>query len=73
MVYNSQGNSRGMAIVSFTRQGDAAVARAKYNGKIVDGREFYISCERCEAQESVNVNPPPVSAECGWRDAILRQ
>ncbi|RDX47239.1 hypothetical protein OH76DRAFT_1406127 [Lentinus brumalis] len=38
MVYNSQGNSRGMAIVSFTRQGDAAVARAKYNGKIVDGR-----------------------------------
>ncbi|KAI0720759.1 hypothetical protein C8T65DRAFT_632714 [Cerioporus squamosus] len=38
MVYNSQAKSRGMAIVSFTRPGDAAVARAKYNGKIVDGR-----------------------------------
>ncbi|RPD55997.1 hypothetical protein L227DRAFT_579211 [Lentinus tigrinus ALCF2SS1-6] len=38
MVYNSQGKSRGTAIVSFTRPGDAVVARAKYNGKIVDGR-----------------------------------
>ncbi|KAM5531235.1 hypothetical protein V8D89_015101 [Ganoderma adspersum] len=38
MVYNSQGKSRGMAVVAFARPGDAAVARAKYNGKIVDGR-----------------------------------
>ncbi|KAI0367662.1 hypothetical protein BV20DRAFT_970221 [Pilatotrama ljubarskyi] len=38
MVYNSQGRSRGMAVVTFARPGDAAVARAKYNGKIVDGR-----------------------------------
>ncbi|KAI0760125.1 hypothetical protein C8Q74DRAFT_203652 [Fomes fomentarius] len=38
LVYNSQGKSRGMAIVSFSRPGDATVARAKYNGKIVDGR-----------------------------------
>ncbi|CDO77088.1 hypothetical protein BN946_scf184473.g32 [Trametes cinnabarina] len=38
MVYNSQGRSKGMAVVSFARAGDAAVARAKYNGKIVDGR-----------------------------------
>ncbi|KAI1788664.1 hypothetical protein LXA43DRAFT_949738 [Ganoderma leucocontextum] len=38
MVYNSQGKSRGMAVVTFARPGDAAVARAKYNGKIVDGR-----------------------------------
>ena len=42
MVYNSQGKSRGMAIVSFTRLGDAAVARTKYNGKIVDGRECFV-------------------------------
>ncbi|EJF57379.1 hypothetical protein DICSQDRAFT_111837 [Dichomitus squalens LYAD-421 SS1] len=38
MVYNSQGRSRGMAVVAFARPTDAAVARAKYNGKIVDGR-----------------------------------
>lgn len=40
MVYNSQGKSRGMAVVAFARPGDAAVARAKYNGKIVDGSEY---------------------------------
>jgi len=38
IVYNSQGKSKGMAVVSFQRASDAAVARSKYNGKIVDGR-----------------------------------
>ncbi|KAL1695791.1 hypothetical protein GGG16DRAFT_108962 [Schizophyllum commune] len=38
LVYNSQGHSKGMAIVAFQRKGDAAVARAKYHGKVVDGR-----------------------------------
>ncbi|CAL1699276.1 unnamed protein product [Somion occarium] len=38
IVYNSQAKSKGMAVVSFQRPGDAAIARAKYNGKIVDGR-----------------------------------
>ncbi|KAK7681360.1 hypothetical protein QCA50_015451 [Cerrena zonata] len=38
VVYNSQARSKGMAVVSFQRPGDAALARAKYNGKIVDGR-----------------------------------
>jgi len=38
IVYNSQGKSKGMAVVAFQRASDAAVARAKYNGKIVDGR-----------------------------------
>ncbi|OSD01408.1 hypothetical protein PYCCODRAFT_1468584 [Trametes coccinea BRFM310] len=38
MVYNSQGRSKGMAVVTFARSGDASIARAKYNGKIVDGR-----------------------------------
>lgn len=28
-----------MAVVVFQRQGDAAAARAKYDGKIVDGSE----------------------------------
>ena len=39
IVYNSQGNSKGMAIVSFHRKEDAMVARTKYNGKIIDGSE----------------------------------
>ncbi|KAF9482304.1 hypothetical protein BDN70DRAFT_801800 [Pholiota conissans] len=38
LVYNSQGKSKGMAVVTFQRPGDALVARAKYNGRIVDGR-----------------------------------
>ena len=38
LIYNSQGHSKGMAIVAFQRKGDAAVARAKYHGKVVDGR-----------------------------------
>jgi THO complex subunit 4 len=38
LVYNSQGRSKGMAVVWFQRPGDALVARAKYHGKIVDGR-----------------------------------
>lgn len=36
IIYNSQGNSKGMAVVSFQRPNDAAVARAKYNGKYID-------------------------------------
>lgn len=39
LIYNSQGRSKGMAVVSFQRPGDAAVARAKYDGKYIDGRK----------------------------------
>ncbi|KAG6812460.1 hypothetical protein H0H92_002725 [Tricholoma furcatifolium] len=38
LVYNSQGNSKGMAVVTFARPGDALLAKAKYDGKVVDGR-----------------------------------
>ncbi|KAF8648237.1 hypothetical protein AX16_006319 [Volvariella volvacea WC 439] len=38
LVYNNQGHSKGMAVVHFTRPGDALLARQKYDGKIVDGR-----------------------------------
>ncbi|KZT04501.1 uncharacterized protein LAESUDRAFT_715547 [Laetiporus sulphureus 93-53] len=38
IVYNSQGHSKGMAVVTFKRSSDAAIARAKYHQKIVDGR-----------------------------------
>ena len=40
LVYNSHGNSKGMAVVTFQRPGDALAAQAKYDGKIVDGREL---------------------------------
>lgn len=39
LIYNSQGKSKGMAVVTFQRPGDAAVACTKYDGKIVDGRK----------------------------------
>jgi len=38
IVYNNQGGSRGMAIVTFQKPGDAYVARSKYNGKLIDAR-----------------------------------
>lgn len=41
LVYNNQGKSKGLAIVSFQKTTDAAVARTKYHGKIVDGRESH--------------------------------
>ncbi|KAH0578290.1 hypothetical protein H2248_003916 [Termitomyces sp. 'cryptogamus'] len=37
LVYNSQGNSKGMAVVSFARPSDAMLAKQKYDGKVVDG------------------------------------
>lgn len=39
IVYNSQAKSKGMAIVTFSRPGDASVARAKFNNKVIDGSE----------------------------------
>ena len=42
IIYNSQGRSKGMAVVNFQRSGDAAEARRKYNGKIIDGRKSYM-------------------------------
>ncbi|KAF6745400.1 hypothetical protein DFP72DRAFT_51299 [Ephemerocybe angulata] len=39
LIFNSQGNSKGMAVVSFAKTTDAASAKAKYHGKIVDGRK----------------------------------
>ncbi|EKM57522.1 uncharacterized protein PHACADRAFT_251196 [Phanerochaete carnosa HHB-10118-sp] len=38
VVYNSQGNSKGMAVVAFYKPESATLARQKYNGKIIDGR-----------------------------------
>lgn len=38
VIYNTQGRSKGMAVITFQRPGDAAVAREKYDGKLIDGR-----------------------------------
>ena len=43
IVYNSSGRSKGIGIVEFHRPGDAVIARQKYNGKTVDGRESSFS------------------------------
>lgn len=40
IVHNSQGLSKGMAVVVFHRAEDAAIARQKYNGKIIDGSKY---------------------------------
>jgi len=39
IIYNSQGLSKGMAVVHFVRPGDAALAKEKYHGKVIDGRK----------------------------------
>jgi hypothetical protein len=49
MVYNSQGRSKGMAIVMFQRAEDAAVAQKKYHGKIVDARTSHLDQCLCPA------------------------
>ncbi|KAG2128720.1 hypothetical protein DEU56DRAFT_818758 [Suillus clintonianus] len=38
VIYNTQGRSKGMAVITFQRPGDAVAARAKYDGKLIDGR-----------------------------------
>ena len=46
-----------MAIVSFTRPTDAAVARAKYNGKIVDGSEYLLFIRKTCGSRDMFVAP----------------
>ncbi|KAL0960033.1 hypothetical protein HGRIS_011681 [Hohenbuehelia grisea] len=60
VIYNSQARSKGMAVVTFQRSGDAAAARAKFHGKIVDGRrpikiEIVVDSEKAPA----SAPPPP--------------
>ncbi|KAJ3509228.1 hypothetical protein NLJ89_g5334 [Agrocybe chaxingu] len=58
LVYNSQGRSKGMAIVTFQRPGDAAIAQAKYDGRVVDGRRA-IKIELMVDKSSVPLSGPP--------------
>ncbi|KAF8556023.1 hypothetical protein OG21DRAFT_1483374 [Imleria badia] len=57
LIYNSQGRSKGMAVVSFQRAGDAALARSKYDGKFIDGRRP-IKIEIVVDSEHAAVSPP---------------
>ncbi|KAJ6595824.1 hypothetical protein DFH09DRAFT_1135709 [Mycena vulgaris] len=62
LIYNSQGKSKGMAVVAFQRPGDAAIARAKYDGKIVDGRrpiKIEVIVELGPSVPSAPSTPPP--------------
>ncbi|KAJ7108507.1 hypothetical protein C8R44DRAFT_802884 [Mycena epipterygia] len=62
LIYNSQGKSKGMAVVAFQRPGDAAIARAKYDGKIVDGRrpiKIEVIVESGASIPSIPATPPP--------------
>ncbi|KAF8813144.1 hypothetical protein BYT27DRAFT_7181730 [Phlegmacium glaucopus] len=60
LVYNSQGNSKGMAVVTFQRPGDALAAQAKYDGKIVDGRRpIKIEIISDGAPSQIPRGPPP--------------
>ncbi|KIL55382.1 hypothetical protein M378DRAFT_90962 [Amanita muscaria Koide BX008] len=64
LIYNSQGKSKGMAVVTFQRPGDAAVARAKYDGKIVDGRrplKIEIVYDGAPQEVAASVPPPQPS------------
>ncbi|KAF7316235.1 RNA annealing protein [Mycena indigotica] len=38
VIYNSQGLSKGMAVVSFQRPGDARKAQERFSGSMIDGR-----------------------------------
>ncbi|KAJ7512725.1 hypothetical protein B0H11DRAFT_1947093 [Mycena galericulata] len=62
LIYNSQGKSKGMAVVVFQRPGDAAIARSKYDGKVVDGRlpiKIEVIVESGVAIPSIPSAPPP--------------
>ena len=43
VVFNNQGHSKGMAVVSFYRHSDAVLAKNKYDQKVVDNRKS--SCD----------------------------
>ncbi|KAI0090388.1 hypothetical protein BDY19DRAFT_769745 [Irpex rosettiformis] len=57
MLYNNQGKARGMAIVTFQREADAYVARAKYNGKLIDSRKP-IKIEIVKDEDAPKQPPP---------------
>ncbi|KAJ7634845.1 hypothetical protein FB45DRAFT_743001 [Roridomyces roridus] len=68
LIYNSQGKSKGMAVVAFQRPGDAVVARTKYDGKIVDGRrpiKIEVIVDAASATPSAPAAPPSLFDRLG--------
>ncbi len=45
MVYNAKGFPRGVTVVTFMRPGDAAKARERYDGKVIDGSAYTLFLE----------------------------
>jgi len=60
LIYNNNGQPKGMAVVIFQKVTDAELARTKYDGKIVDGKRP-IKIELIVREQSVSQpsNPPP--------------
>jgi len=56
-IYNNQGMPKGMAVVEFTRLGDAGMARNKYNTKVIDGRKT-LKVELIKDEDDVPKAPP---------------
>ncbi|KAH7886848.1 hypothetical protein F5I97DRAFT_1870706 [Phlebopus sp. FC_14] len=70
LIYNSQGRSKGMAVVSFQRVGDATIARAKYDGKFIDGRrpikiEIVVDSNETTAKAPVTQTQPSLLGRLG--------
>jgi len=61
IIYNNQGKSKGMAIVTFHRLTDAGVARSKYNGKVIDGKhklKIELVTDNDEVSQQTTKEPP---------------
>ncbi|KAG0696594.1 hypothetical protein DFH29DRAFT_812790 [Suillus ampliporus] len=66
VIYNTQGRSKGMAVITFQRPGDAAAARAKYDGKLIDGRRPIKVEIIVDSDDAANSTPaPPVPSLLG--------
>ncbi|KAG2139561.1 hypothetical protein BD769DRAFT_207114 [Suillus cothurnatus] len=63
VIYNTQGRSKGMAVLTFQRPEDAAAAREKYHGKLIDGRrpiKIEIIVDSDDAAVSTQLTPTSV-------------
>lgn len=68
LVYNSQGRSKGMAIITFARPEDAARAREMYNGKIIDDSECLLAFPRSTFNNGHGQSVWASATYCAFRD-----
>lgn len=57
MFYNDKGLPKGMALVGFQRDGDAALAADKYDGRFVDNSEWPYPSPSCRPIDVVSERP----------------